>query len=290
MTHLHRFKSPHVGVGLRHQHIAEALNTPAAIDFVEVHSENFFAKGGALQHLIQDIAEIYPVSLHSTAMGLGSARGIPDSYLQQLYHLANAVNPFLMSDHAAYTWGEVSGLPVHGGDLLPLIYNQQNLMVISQNVDQIQQKLGRQILVENLSAYLSLPFSTMSEQEFLIELQRITGCGLLVDLNNIIVNAYNEGAGDILNTANEWLKVIPADSVKEIHLAGFTPPIDRALAIDDHSQPVSDLCWQLYIYAIKRFGPVPTLIEWDNQLPDWSVLVGQANQARTLAQEVLSNA
>ena len=290
MTHLHRFEIPYVGVGLRHQHIAEALDTPAAIDFVEVHSENFFARGGALQHLIQDIADIYPVSLHSTAMGLGSAMGIPDSYLQQLYHLANEVKPFMMSDHAAFTWGEVSGLPVHGGDLLPLIYNQQNLMVISQNVDQIQQTLGRQILVENLSAYLHLPFSTMSEQAFLIELQRITGCGLLIDLNNILVNAYNEDASDLLKAGQAWLDVIPTDSVGEIHLAGFTPPSDQGLAIDDHSQPVSDLCWQLYIYAIKRFGPVPTLIEWDNQLPDWSVLLDQATQARTLAKEALSDA
>ena len=290
MTHLHRSENLHVGVGLRHQHIAEALNTPAAIDFVEVHSENFFAKGGALHHLIQDIAETYPVSLHSTAMGLGSAIGIPDSYLHQLNHLANVVNPFMMSDHAAFAWGEVSGLPVHGGDLLPLVYNQQNLMVMIQHVDQIQQKLGRQILVENLSAYLDLPNSTMSEQEFLIELRNVTGCGLLIDLNNILVNAYNDGATDILKTGREWLDIIPRDSVGEIHLAGFTTPSDQALAIDDHSQPVSHLGWGLYIHAIRRFGPVPTLIEWDNQLPNWSVLVDQAIQARSLAQEVLGSA
>lgn len=287
MTHLHRFENLQVGVGLRHQHIAEALNTPAAIDFVEVHSENFFAQGGALHHLIQDIAEAYPVSLHSTAMGLGSAAGIPDSYLHQLNHLADRVNPFMMSDHAAFAWGEVSGLPVHGGDLLPLVYNQQNLLVMTQHVDQIQQKLGRQILVENLSAYLHLPNSTMSEQEFLIELRNATGCGLLIDLNNILVNAHNNGTTDPLRAGREWLDIIPGDSVGEIHLAGFTPPKEQELAIDDHSQPVSHLGWGLYIHAIRRFGAVPTLIEWDNQLPDWFVLVDQAIQARSLAQEVL---
>lgn len=289
MTHLHSSVNLQVGVGLRHQHIADALNTPAAIDFVEVHSENYFAQGGALHHLLSDVADAYPVSLHSTAMGLGSAAGIPDHYLQQLDQLARVIQPVMMSDHAAFAWGEASGKTVHGGDLLPLVYNQQNLMVMIQHVDQIQQKLGRQLLVENLSAYLSLPGSTMSEQEFLIELRHATGCGLLIDLNNILVNAHNDNASDPLKAGREWLNVIPSDSVGEIHLAGFTPPGEAGIAIDDHAQPVSHVGWGLYIHAIRRFGAIPTLIEWDNQLPDWPVLVAQAEKARSLAQEVLSH-
>lgn len=289
MDHIYNSDYLQVGVGLRHQHITEALKTPTTIDFVEVHSENFFAQGGALHQLIRDIAETYPVSLHSTAMGLGSAFGIPDSYLRQLKNLVQMVNPFLMSDHAAFSWGEISGVPVHGGDLLPLIYNQQNLLVMTRHVDQIQQMTGRQLLVENLSAYLKLPGSTMSEQEFIIKLRDATGCGLLIDLNNILVNAHNEGASDTLRTGQEWVDIIPADAVGEIHLAGYTLPNEQELAIDDHSQPVSNLGWELYRYALNRFGAVPTLIEWDNQLPDWSVLVGQANIARRLGQEVLGN-
>lgn len=287
MSYMNDFEKLKVGVGLRHQHIDEALNTPAAIDFVEVHSENFFSQGGALHHLIQDISQTYPVSLHSTAIGLGSVYGIPSSYLNQLKKLVDIADPILISDHAAFAWGELSGVTVHGGDLLPLVYNKENLSIMCQNIDKVQQILGRQILVENLSAYLRLPSSTMLEQEFLVELHNKTGCGLLIDINNILVNAYNEGLIDHLSTGRKWLDNIPKNSVGEIHLAGFTIPKNTALAIDDHSKPVSTVGWELYAYAIKCFGATPTLIEWDNQLPDWSVLLEQAFMARRIAQGVL---
>lgn len=280
-------KQPFVGVGLRHPHIPDALTESMAVDFVEVHSENFFAQGGALPHLIQQIAAKYPVSLHSTAAGLGSETGVPDFYQQQLEHLAQLVTPILMSDHAAFSWGKLNNSSVHAGDLLPLAYNEQSLAILATNVDQLQQRLGRPLLIENLSAYLEMPGSTFSEPEFLTRLQQQTQCGLLVDLNNILVNAHNQGEPEPLSYAKEWLRAIPAQAVGEIHLAGYSQVSPEQLAVDDHSQPVSELCWQLYEYAIQLFGHVPTLIEWDNQLPDWQVLVQQAQKAKRIAQEVL---
>ncbi len=287
MQAIQRSKVPPIGVGLRHPHIADALNTPAPIDFVEVHSENFFAQGGALQHLMSGISETYAVSLHSTAMGLGSTQPIPDNYLNQLSALTERVNPVLMSDHAAFAWGSVGGQPVHGGDLLPLVYNDENLQVLANHVDQIQQRIGRQLLVENLSAYLSLPGSTMSEQEFLVALTDATGCKILLDLNNILINARNEQSENALQVGRDYIDVIPADRVGEIHLAGFSEPAPGRLAVDDHAHPVSSDGWSLYIAALRRFGAVPTLIEWDNQLPSWQVLVEQAMTARSIAQETL---
>jgi len=276
-----------IGVGLRNSHIEDALSCPAPIDFVEVHAENYFAEGGALHRIIGDIAEAYPVSLHATALGLGSATAIPQHYLHKLSALTQLVKPLLISDHAAFSWGEIAGETVHGGDLLPLIYNRDSLAIMIERVDQVQQLLGRQILVENLSMYLRFPGSTMSEPEFLAELAKTTGCGLLIDLNNILVNAFNDLAINSLEAGIEWLKLIPKEHVGEIHLAGFSLPRPGQLAVDDHAQPVSEDGWLLYAHAVREFGSIPTLIEWDNQLPDWNTLVKQAQRARDIAQQVL---
>ena len=278
-----------IGVGLRHPHFEEALVESSNVDFIEVHSENFFAHGGALHQIITDIADKYPISLHSTAMGLGSASGIPELYLQNLVALVSRVKPFLISDHAAFAWGDVNGQLVHAGDLLPLVYNEENLAVMAKHIDQIQQRLGRALLVENLSAYITLSGSTMSEQSFLSKLTEITECGLLIDLNNILVNAYNQEQQDPLEHAKAWLTSIPNHKVGEIHLAGFTVPSAGSMAIDDHSQAVSQTCWQLYEYSLQKFGAVPTLIEWDNQLPPWQTLVEQADKARHIAQQVFAD-
>lgn len=278
-----------IGVGLRHPHFAAALETSAAIDFVEVHSENFFARGGALHQALTNIADKYPISLHSTAMGLGSASGIPEPYLKQLVELSAQVKPFLMSDHAAFAWGEVNNKPVHAGDLLPLVYNDENLAIMVKHIDQVQQRLGRQLLIENLSTYITLPGSTLSEPTFLYKLTEMTQCGLLLDLNNILINAHNQAQHNPLQYAKTWLASIPNDCIGEIHLAGFTPPKAGSMAIDDHSQAVSNTCWELYKYTLQQFGNIPTLIEWDNQLPSWQVLTQQADKARQLAQEVLTD-
>jgi len=278
-----------IGVGLRHQHFAEALTTPSNIDFVEVHSENFFAQGGALPNVLAQASEKYAISLHSTAMGLGSAQGVPSHYLQKLNQLASSCNPILMSDHACFSWSQLNGQQVHAGDLLPLAYSEATLMVLAHNIDRVQQSLGRSLLVENLSAYIQYSHACMPETEFLVRLSELTGCKLLVDLNNIIVTANNINAAQPLDYAEQWLADIPATMVGEIHLAGFTEVNEGELIIDDHSQAVSSTGWQLYRYALERFGKVPTLVEWDNNLPSWQRLLAEADKARNIAEQVFND-
>ncbi|KGJ86903.1 DUF692 domain-containing protein [Colwellia psychrerythraea] len=278
-----------IGVGLRHQHFTEALTTPSNIDFVEVHSENFFAKGGAALSVLAQASKKYAISLHSTAMGLGSAQGVPSHYLQKLNQLASTCNPILMSDHACFSWGQLNGQQVHAGDLLPLAYSEQTLMVLAHNIDRVQQSLGRSLLVENLSAYIQYSHACMPETEFLTRLTELTGCKLLVDLNNIIVTANNINAAQPLSYAQQWLAEIPTDLVGEIHLAGYTEVNEGELIIDDHSQAISNQGWQLYRYALERFGKVPTLVEWDNNLPSWQTLVAEADKARAIAGQVFDD-
>ncbi len=278
-----------IGVGLRHQHFNEALTTLSNIDFVEVHSENFFAQGGATLSVLAQASEKYAISLHSTAMGLGSAQGVPSHYLQNLKQLASTCNPILMSDHACFSWSQLNGQQVHAGDLLPLAYSEQTLMVLAHNIDRVQQSLGRSLLIENLSAYIQYSHACMPETEFLVRLAELTGCKLLVDLNNIIVTANNINAAQPLAYAQQWLAEIPTDLVGEIHLAGFTEVNEGELIIDDHSQAVSSQGWQLYRSALERFGKVPTLVEWDNNLPSWQTLVAEADKARTIAKQVFDD-
>lgn len=278
-----------IGVGLRHQHFAEALSTPSTLDFIEVHSENFFAEGGASHRVLEQASEHYAVSLHSTAMGLGSASGVPSHYLKQLKSLANYTQPFLMSDHACFTWSQLNGQQVHAGDLLPLAYSEQTLLVLTHNIDRVQQILGRSILVENLSAYIQYSHACMPETEFLVRLSELTGCHLLVDLNNIIVTANNINETNPLDYANQWLQQIPCNIVGEIHLAGFTQVPTGELVIDDHSQAVSNQCWELYRIALQRFGKVPTLIEWDNNLPSWQTLLEEADKARSITKALFNH-
>jgi len=277
-----------IGVGLRHQHFSDALTTPSTIDFVEIHSENFFAQGGAIQSVLTQASEKYAISLHSTAMGLGSALGVPNHYLEKLKKLASHCNPILMSDHACFSWSQLQGQQVHAGDLLPLAYSEQTLRVLAHNIDRVQQFLGRSLLVENLSAYIQYSHACMPETEFLVRLGELTGCKLLVDLNNIIVTANNTGAEQPLIYAQQWLSEIPTTMVGEIHLAGFTPVNKGELVIDDHSQAVSETGWQLYRNALERFGKVPTLVEWDNNLPSWQTLIAEADKARSIAEQVFA--
>ena len=269
---------PIVGVGLRHPHYSNALSSKAPVDFVEIHSENFFAGGGAIAAVLDEIITKYLVSLHST--GLGSAEEASSTYYKKLIALSYKVQPILISDHASFSWSRLGDQRIHLGDLLPISFNEQSLMVLCHHVDRAQQRLGRQILIENLSAYVDMDDNSMSETEFLTELSNTTGCGLLVDLNNIIVSATNKKEPDILAYAQRWLKQLPVNKVGEFHLAGFTPPEVGDYAVDDHSQAVSEECWALYAFALQHFGAIPTLIEWDNNLPSWEVLLKQVELAR----------
>ena len=293
---------PLIGVGLRHSHFDDAISSPANIDFIEVHAENFFAKGGASHAVLSDISQHYKISLHATSLGLGSALPAPQKQLEQLSNLIARYQPILVSDHACFSWAESQGLDVHAGDLLPVPFNDESLNIMVGNVKRAQAQLGRQILVENLSAYIELPGSTYSEAEFLVKLCQQSGCKLLVDLNNLIVNAINqplvtlvpEQLGSranisVLAQAKKWLEQIPSSLVGEIHLAGCTQVGAEQLMIDDHSQPVSEDVWSLYHFALEKFGPVATLIEWDEDLPSWQRLIAEADKARAIAKHVFTN-
>ena len=278
---------PLIGVGLRHQHYNDALSSPADIDFVEIHAENFFAEGGIGKSLLSDIKQQYDVSLHATSLGLGSAQIIPSAHLAKLSQLVDEVNPLLVSDHACFSWGQLNDIQVHAGDLLPVPFNEESLSIMSKNIDTLQRTLKRNILVENLSAYITPAGSTMPETEFLTRLCQNTGCQLLLDLNNLMVNAVNQQEESPLSQATTWLNTIPANIVGEIHLAGCTPVERGELVIDDHSQPVSDEVWALYQSALTRFGSTPTLIEWDLDLPSWATLIAEAAKAKAIAAKVL---
>lgn len=275
-----------VGVGLRHPHFADILTQSKQVDFVEVHSENFFGQGGAALSMLTQVRDKYPVSLHSTSMGLGSVQNIPMSYLERLKKLTQHIDPFLMSEHACFTWGQQQGQLIHSGDLLPIAHTQHNLTVMCEQIDRVQSFLGRQLIIENVSAYVQFAESYLSEAEFLAQLCRRTGAKILLDINNIAVNSLNFEGGNIQQSVSDYIDELPVDSVAQIHVAGCSAPLPGELVIDDHACPVSDNVWLGYEQALTRFGAIPTLIEWDNELPEWSVLVNEANKARDIAHAV----
>lgn len=277
-----------VGVGLRHPHFADILTKPKEVDFVEVHSENFFGLGGAALSVLSQVREKYSISLHSTSMGLGSQENIPVAYLNKLNKLIQTIDPFLTSEHACFTWGQQQGQLINSGDLLPIVHSDASLIKMCEQVDKVQSFLGKQLIIENVSAYIAFDESHLSEAEFLAELSKRTGAKILLDINNIAVNSVNFEDGNIEQSVANYIKVLPLNSVAQIHLAGCTPAIGNDFVIDDHACPVSDDVWKGYQQVLKRFGALPTLIEWDNDLPEWSVLIGEANKARDIAHSVLS--
>lgn len=277
------------GIGLRHPHYAELLQTRPALGFVEVHSENFFGDGGAALAVLRQAREAYPVSLHGVSLALGSATGIDPWHLKQLARLVKQIEPMQVSDHACFSRGTLAkGSVVHAADLLPIPFNAQALEVLCGNVQRVQERLQRPLLIENLSAYIGWSASEQSETAFLGELVRRTGCKLLVDVNNIYVNALNaQRAGllaDPVRSCLDWLDDIAPQSVSEIHLAGHC--LTQEIVIDDHGSRVCNDVWALYRYATQRFGSVPTLIEWDTDLPPLQVLLDEALRAEEIMQEV----
>lgn len=275
-----------VGIGWRHAHYGELLATLPPLDFIEVHSENFFAEGGAALAVLRQGRENYPVSLHGVGLALGSAVGIDPWHLDRLAFLVNQIQPIRVSDHACFARGQVadaSAQPVHGADLLPLPFNSAALDVLCANVQRTQDRLKRQLLVENLSAYVSFASSDQREPDFLNALAQRTGCGLLVDVNNIYVNALNEQlagrCADPLAACLQWLDGITPASVGELHLAGHIHMGD--VVIDDHGSRVCAAVWQIYRHAQARFGNVPALIEWDTDVPLLAVLLDEAATAKT---------
>jgi uncharacterized protein (UPF0276 family) len=270
------------GIGWRHPHYGEVLESLPDLDFIEVHSENFFAEGGAALAVLREAREHYPVSLHGVGLALGSACGIDAWHLDQLARLVECIEPVRVSDHACFARGAMAGRELHAADLLPVAFNSAALDVMCANVQRVQDRLKRPLLLENLSAYLHFNSSDREETTFLRELVQRTGCGLLVDVNNIYVNALNEriaGSGtDPVATCLRWLDQIPPACVGELHLAGHCDNGD--IVIDDHGSRVCADVWQIYRHAQQRFGGVPALVEWDTDIPPLAVLLEEVACAR----------
>lgn len=269
-----------VGIGWRQPHYESLLAARPALGFIEVHSENFFADGGISLAVLDAGREAYPVSLHGVGLALGSAAGLDDAHLAQLARLVQRVQPDWVSDHACFAR---VGSGLHAADLLPIPFNDESLAVMVQHVDQVQQRLGRRLLVENLSAYVGWQGDTLAEPEFFNALTSRTGCGLLLDVNNLFVNARNDGLAPAAaaREAMRWVDAIRVGSVGEIHLAGHCER-DDGWVIDDHGSRVRDEVWQVYAHARQRFGAVPTLIEWDTDVPELDVLLAEAERARAV--------
>lgn len=290
------------GIGLRAPHLAEVRARRPEIGFLEVHSENFFAEGGAARAALLGLRADHAVSLHGVGLSLGSATGLDAEHLARLAALVAAVEPVRVSDHASFARVDPGrGRPVwHGADLLPVAFTPGSLAVMVANVQRVQERLGRPLLVENLSASLAWADDTMAEADFLAELARRSGCGLLLDVNNLVVNALNaQPAGtpaaaadaEASRRACAWIDRLaaaaPAGAVGEIHLAGYTVA-DDGLVVDDHGSRVHAPVWPAYRHAVRRFGAVPTLIEWDTDLPALDVLLDEAARAQAAMSEVLA--
>ena len=261
------------GIGLRGPHMIELQEANPNVGWLEVHSENFFGDGGAPIHYLMKIRQDYPISLHGVGLSLGSSDPLNRGHLSRLQRLIDQVEPGLISEHLS--WGSIDG--VYFNDLLPLPYTEESLKHFSERVLQVQDNLRRNILIENTSNYLSYRHSVIPEWEFLSEICRRTGAGLLLDVNNVYVSAFNLNFNPI-----EFLASIPGEVVAEIHLAGHTEKSfpDGILLINDHASPVSQAVWELYLDTLDLIGDRPTLIEWDSELPVLSELVGEANTAQ----------
>lgn len=260
------------GIGLRHPHLHQILQTRPGLAWLEVHSENYMAGGPPLRHL-ESLRADYPISLHGVGLSLGSAGPLDTRHLDRLRALADRIEPGLVSEHVS--WSVVGGTYLN--DLLPLPYTEESLDIVAAHVDQTQNALKRRILVENPSTYLRFAHSTIPEHAFLAEIARRSGCGILLDVNNVCVSAGNHGFD-----AAAYLDAIPAGAVEEIHLAGHAVrQVDgRELRIDDHGSRVPAAVWALYAATIRRIGARPTLIEWDSNIPALEVLAGEAAGAQ----------
>ena len=267
------------GIGLRQPHYAELLERRPGLGFVEVHSENFFADGGASLAVLHEARSHYALSLHGVGLALGSAAGLDPWHVDQLARLVERTEPVRVSDHACFARAPQRGDgPVqHGNDLLPLAFTEASLAIMVANVSRVQDRLKRPILVENLSAYLGFAERDFSEPAFFSALAQRSGCGLLLDVNNLVVNALNDAEPDPVRSACDWVDALSAGIVGEIHLAGYQDLGD--IVIDDHGSRVHASVWQVYRHAIERLGPVPTLVEWDTELPSLDVLLGEAQTA-----------
>jgi uncharacterized protein (UPF0276 family) len=262
-----------VGVGLRLPHLAEIAATRPQIGFFEVHAENYMAETPALGWLLE-LRRDYPVSLHGVALSLGSAEALDREHLARFKALIEQVEPVLVSEHLA--WSAIGGVSLN--NLLPLPYTEATLDLFCRHVEEAQAELGRRLLIENPSSYLRYRDTQIPEAEFMTEIAHRTGCGILCDVNNIYVSACNFDFDAIA-----YLQTLPKEAIGEIHLAGHHAAEGVDILIDDHGSRVAEPVWELYAAALRRFGPVPTLVEWDTNLPALDVLLEEARRAEEVA-------
>lgn len=267
---------PRAGLGLKTEHFREVLQTRPDLGFFEVHAENHMVAGGPFHHFLGRIREQYPLSLHGVGLSIGTEGKLDATHLQRLVELIERYQPQAFSEHLAWS----SHGPVFLNDLLPLAYDAPTLDRVCAHIGQVQDTLKRPMLLENPATYLAFQRSTLDEADFISEVIRRTGCGLLLDVNNLYVSCINHQRDPLA-----YLDALPLQAVGEIHLAGFAEDSDSLgdrLLIDDHGAPIDLAVWALYRQALERVGPVATLIERDNQVPAFSVLLAEAHQADTL--------
>ena len=265
--------APSVGVGFKPEHFEAIVDTRPQLGFFEVHAENYMGAGGAPHRRLDAIRERYPLSLHGVGLSIGSPGPLDQAHLQRLAAVAKRFEPALVSEHLAWSTHEGAFF----NDLLPLPYTAETLARVAEHIDEVQNALGRRMLLENPSTYVAFAESTWAETDFLREIARRTGCGLLLDVNNVFVSAVNHG-----HDPDRYLADFPLSAVGEIHLAGYAEDTDEAglpLLIDAHNSPIREAVWALYTATIRRLGATPTLIEWDNDVPVWPTLLNETRRA-----------
>ncbi|PWK61019.1 DUF692 domain-containing protein [Roseicyclus mahoneyensis] len=266
------------GIGFKSRHFAGLIEAPGPVAWLEVHAENYMGNGGRPLAQLRALAERFPISVHGVGLSIGGERALDRDHLARLRHLCGWLQPASFSEHLAWSTHDTGFL----NDLLPLPYTAATLTRVAVHIDEVQTTLGRRMLLENPSTYLAFADSEMAEVEFLAELARRTGCGLLLDVNNVFVSATNQGWD-----ARAYIDAFPLDAVGEIHLGGHdedTDDQDRPLLIDSHGRPVVDPVWTLYAHTIARGGPRPTLIEWDTDVPPLPELLDEAARATAILQ------
>lgn len=274
--HCHLPSTP--GVGFKPQHFDHILSGEQPIGFIEVHAENYMGAGGPPHAMLRRLRETYALSIHGVGLSIGSMAPLDTEHLLRLRTLCDRYEPASFSEHLAWS----SHGEVYLNDLLPLPYTPETLSRIVDHVDQVQHRLNREMLLENPSTYIQFADTTIPETEFLAEIAARTGCGLLLDINNVFVQAKNHGT-----SAEDYLATFPLARVKEIHLGGHEEQADDTgapLLIDAHGSQVTSDVWSLYADVIAKAGPLPTLIEWDNDVPDWPVLADEARAAGKILQ------
>ena len=274
---------PRAGVGLKSQHVEDILaaneGSGADIGFFEVHAENYMGAGGKPHDQLRRIRERYPLSVHGVGMSIGGAQPIDRQHLARFKAVVERYQPGMVSEHLAWSTHD----DVFYNDLLPVPYTDETLRLVTEHVDEVQNAIGRQILIENPSTYVTFAESAWSEFEFMKEVARSTGCGLLFDVNNVYISATNHGY-----SPEAYIDAYPLEYVQEIHLAGHASDRDdngNPLLIDAHDRPVCSDVWTLYRRTLTRTGPLPSLIEWDNEVPDWPVLESEA----AIAEQILGS-